>query len=137
MELSLKKYEHFIYDIINQYSHIEKSDLVVKQKGRLWAEVNGKIYFKNHINLEVREIVDFSVENFICRYGYAIRRGEKILYWYDSQEHPNDPKLESTHHHHKHIEPDIKHNRIPAPDISFNQPNLHFVIKEIINTMVN
>ena len=69
MEWSLKKYELFIYDIVNQYSLIEKSDLVVKQKDKFWAEVTGKIYFKSYITLEVREIVDFTVENFIRRYS--------------------------------------------------------------------
>lgn len=33
--------------------------------------------------------------------------------------------------HHKHIPPDIKHNRIPAPGLSFSQPNLPFIIAEI------
>jgi hypothetical protein len=27
--------------------------------------------------------------------------------------------------------PDLKHNRIPAPDLSFTQPNLPFLIAEI------
>jgi hypothetical protein len=27
--------------------------------------------------------------------------------------------------------PDIKHNRVPAPGISFEQPNLPFLIEEI------
>ena len=26
--------------------------------------------------------------------------------------------------HHKHVPPDLKHNRLPAPDISFPHPNL-------------
>jgi hypothetical protein len=29
------------------------------------------------------------------------------------------------------VHPDIKHNRIPAPDISFDQPNLPFLIQEV------
>ena len=33
--------------------------------------------------------------------------------------------------HHKHILPDIKHHRIPAPDMSFTQPNLPALIREI------
>ncbi len=33
--------------------------------------------------------------------------------------------------HHKHIPPDIKHHRIPAPGLSFQQPNLPFLIEEI------
>jgi len=49
----------------------------------------------------------------------------------NSWPHPNDPTLASTYPHHKHIPPDIKHNRIPAPGLSFTQPNLPFVIEEI------
>jgi len=30
------------------------------------------------------------------------------------------------HPHHKHISPDLKHHRIPAPNLSFAQPNLPF-----------
>ena len=53
------------------------------------------------------------------------------LYWYDSQPHPNDPALAGTDPHHKHIPPDIKHHRVPAPDLNFAEPNLHFLIREM------
>ncbi|HMT19779.1 MAG TPA: hypothetical protein PKE20_00795 [Promineifilum sp.] len=33
--------------------------------------------------------------------------------------------------HHKHIPPDLKHHRVLAPDMSFDQLNLPFVIEEI------
>ncbi len=48
-----------------------------------------------------------------------------------SQPHPNDPTLASTLPHHKHVPPDIKHHRIPAPGLSFTKPNLPFLIEEI------
>jgi hypothetical protein len=41
------------------------------------------------------------------------------------------PILASTHPHHKHIPPDLKRNRIPAPDMSFEEPNLPTLIEEI------
>ena len=31
----------------------------------------------------------------------------------------------------KHVPPDIKHHRIPAPDISFTRPNLPVLLQEI------
>lgn len=31
-----------------------------------------------------------------------------------------------------HIPPDIKHHRIPAPGLPFDQPNLTYLIEEII-----
>ena len=67
----------------------------------------------------------------ISRYGYEVWRGSEKLYWYDSQPHPGDPKLAATDPHHKHIPPDIKHNRIPALGFSFNEPNLPRLIEEI------
>lgn len=39
--------------------------------------------------------------------------------------------LTFAHPHHKHIPPDIKHHRIPAPEMSFTQPNLPVLIREI------
>jgi len=51
--------------------------------------------------------------------------------WYDAQPHIDDATLAITHPHHKHILPDIKHHRIPAPNMSFTQPNLPALIREI------
>ena len=56
---------------------------------------------------------------------------ELFLYTLTSQPHPNDPALQSTHPHHKHIPPDVKHNRTPAPEMSFTRPNLPVLIWEI------
>jgi hypothetical protein len=67
----------------------------------------------------------------IERYGYEVWLGSDKLYWYDSQPHPTDSALASTHPHHKHIPPDIKHHRIPALGLSFTAPNLPFLIAEI------
>jgi hypothetical protein len=49
----------------------------------------------------------------------------------DDFPHPNDPTLASTMPHHKHIPPDIKHHRIPAPSIGFDRPNLPLLLREI------
>jgi hypothetical protein len=64
-------------------------------------------------------------------YGYEIWRNVEKLYWYDSQPHPDEATLQSSHPHHKHIPPDIKHNRIPAPEMSFIEPNLPVLIAEV------
>jgi hypothetical protein len=67
----------------------------------------------------------------ILNYSYELyRAGEKIL-WYDHCEHPHIPELASTYPHHKHVLPDVKHNRIPAPAISFTHPNLPSLIAEV------
>ncbi len=72
-----------------------------------------------------------TLELLIEGYGYEVWRGSEKLYWYDSQPHPADASLASTDPHHKHIPPDIKHHRVPAPGLSFNRPNLPFLIEEI------
>jgi len=78
----------------------------------------------------MREEIDFEAE-LITTYGYEVYRGNERLYWYDDFPHPQDPELAATHPHHKHVPPGIKHNRIPAPGMSFSQPNLPLLIREI------
>jgi len=34
------------------------------------------------------------------------------------------------------VRPDIKHHRIPAPDLTFTAPNLPFLIEEIEQTLL-
>jgi hypothetical protein len=79
----------------------------------------------------MREELDFD-EQLITSYGYEVYRGAEKLYWYDDFPHPNDPTLASTHPHHKHVPPNIKRNRVPAPDISFTNPNIPQIIQEIV-----
>src|SRR4030043_408126 len=57
------------------------------------------------------------------------------LYWYDSQPHPDEHNLKSTYPHHKHVRPDMKHHRIPAPLVSFSSPNLSELVKEIAESL--
>ncbi len=49
------------------------------------------------------------------------------------QRHPSIrcSTLTVTDPHHKHIPPDIKHHRIPAPELSFTRPNLPVLIEEV------
>ena len=44
--------------------------------------------------------------------------------------YPDEPNLQSTYPHHKHIPPNIKHNRIPA-QTTFTKPNFDMLIREI------
>jgi Family of unknown function (DUF6516) len=78
----------------------------------------------------MREELDFDA-GLITSYGYVVYRGADRLFWYDDFPHPNDPNLASTFPHHKHVLPDIKHNRIPAAEMSFTRPNLPALIQEI------
>ena len=42
-----------------------------------------------------------------------------------------DPSLASTFPHHKHLPPDIRHHRVPAPELSFFTPNLPFLLRTL------
>jgi len=44
---------------------------------------------------------------------------------------PTSPPWPPTDPHHKHVPPDIKHRRIPAPELSFTRPNLPVLIEEV------
>ncbi len=92
----------------------------------------GTVTFAKDIRLEVAEVVDFDAGHLeIVQYGYVVRQGEERLYWYDSQPHPDDPSLAATDPHHKHVPPNIKHHRLPAPSLTFTRPNLPLLIAEI------
>jgi hypothetical protein len=79
--------------------------------------------------LEVWELVDFSTGR-IRSYSYEVYRGEKIC-WYDAWEHPEIPALASAFPHHRHILPNLRDHRIPAPGISFESPNLDVVLNDV------
>lgn len=98
----------------------------------------GILTFANELRLDVAELVDFdSGQIEILQYGYVVWQSGERLYWYDSQAHPHDPSLATTDPHHKHVPPNIKHHRIPAPELSFTEPNLPFLIREIEELLRN
>lgn len=127
---TLSDYERLVYTLPDRYPSIRHSTLVVARHGPAFAELTGAIEFEGGITLTVWEDLNFA-SGVIQGYSYAVSRGEERLYWYDPQPHPNDPTLASTSPHHKHIPPDIKHHRVPAPGISFEYPNLPGLIEEL------
>lgn len=127
---SLEEYELFLYSLTERFPLVESSTLVLVRVGRVTAYVKGEVRFPGNICLKVVEALDFQ-DGLIRDYSYEVRRGEERLWWYDPQPHPDDSTLARTHPHHKHIPPEIKHNRIPAPCLSFEEPNLPFLIEEI------
>lgn len=129
---SLRDYEESAYSLASRYSSIASSTLVIYRRGARIAVLKGEIRFHHGYRLVVHERLSLDTGAvLIDRYGYEVWRGQEKVYWYDPQPHPDIPELASTHPHHKHIPPDIKHHRIPAPGLSFNQPNLPFLIQEI------
>ncbi len=133
MPWSIEAYEEFVYQIHDLSTFVLYSTLVLKRREKLAAILVGEVAFANDLKLSVYERLNFSSpeSGFIWDYGYEIKVASAVQYWYDSQPHPNDPTLQITHPHHKHIPSDIKHHRIPAAGLSFHQPNLPFLIEEI------
>jgi len=130
---SISAYENHIYNLPNEYPHIEYSTLVLKRTGPNVGEVGGTVFFEKNIRLNVKELIDFR-RNRIKTYSYEIYVNRDKHYWYDDQPHPDDVSLQSTFPHHKHIHPDIKHHRISAAGIQFDQSNLPFLVQEILQT---
>ena len=126
---SLADYSRFIAEFLNRPA-VEHSTLSVWSDSPYTGIAEGDVFFTNGFRLRIREDLDFA-ESIIASYGYEVYQDGKRLYWYDDFPHPKDSKLASTHPHHKHIPPNIKRNRIPAPGISFNRCNLPVLIREI------
>lgn len=125
-------YELFLYSLLQQFDSIRRSTVTFVRLGASLARVTGELYFDNDIRIVVRERVLYHrLPVILDWYGYEVWQGQNKLYWYDPQPHPNDLGLQATHPHHKHVHPDIKHNRIPAPGMSFDRPNLPQLIKEV------
>lgn len=125
-------YELFTYTLTEQFLSVRGSTVTFVRLGATLARVSGELRFDHNIRLVVRErILYHRLPAVIDWYGYEVWQGEQKLYWYDPQPHPDDPVLAGSQPHHKHISPNIKHNRVPAPEMSFSQPNLPVLIQEI------
>lgn len=134
---TLAEYEAHVYSLADSYPAILRAALIVIPRGRGVAEVSGDIEFEGGVRLGVREYLRFDLQPpRLLQYSYEVWRGSEKLYWYDSQPHPGDSALATTHPHHKHVPPDIKHNRLPAPDLSFTEPNLPFLVEEITRDLL-
>lgn len=129
---TIEDYELFIYGLAEKYPAIHRSTVVLVRRGATLAKVAGELTFAHGFRLVVRERLTYDrLPALIDSYGYEIWQNEEKLCWYDSQPHPDDPTLQSTHPHHKHVPPDIKRNRVPAENMSFTRPNLSELVTEI------
>lgn len=127
---SFSAYCILLADLPNQFPSIQSSTLAAYTIGPFAAEAEGVLTFEGDYVLNVWELLDLSSRTFRS-YSYELDRAGERIWWYDPTEHPVDLSLASTNPHHKHVPPDIKHHRVPAPDLSFTHPNLPFLIKEI------
>lgn len=129
---TLEDYELFLYTLPESFKSVRHSTVTLVRRGASLARVSGEIHFDHGFRLVVIErIVADRTPAVIEAYGYEIWQGSEKLLWYDCQPHPDDPALQATHPHHKHVPPDIKRHRLPAPNMSFDRPNLPAVIGEV------
>lgn len=136
MALDLFSYGAQIYSLQERFPSIQRSTLVLATVSPTLAQLEGQITFAGDVILDVWEFLDFD-SGAIRNYSYEIYIAGEQIAWYDPFEHLHIPELASTHPHHKHVQPDIKHHRIPAPGISFFEPNLPFLIAEIERTLLS
>jgi len=108
-------YELFLYTLTERFPSVRRSTLALVRRGASLARVAGELYFDDGFRLMVRERLLFDrLPLTLDWYSYEAWQGEAKLYWYDPQPHPDNPFLQSTHPHHQHVPPNLKHNRIPA-----------------------
>jgi hypothetical protein len=125
-------YERFIYEMKERFPSLRHSALTFVRRGSSLARVAGELHFDRDVRLVVRERIVYDRQPAVIdSYGYEVWKGSEKLYWYDSQPHPDEQNLKSSYPHHKHVPPDMKHHRIPAPLMSFSSPNLPELIREI------
>ncbi|MBI5653470.1 MAG: hypothetical protein HZC40_23940 [Chloroflexi bacterium] len=123
-------YTQFVFELITNRASIDHHSLVVFTISPTVAIVRGEIVFRAGHTLRVFEQIDF-LHHRIIKYSYEVEHNGERLWWYDMMPHPDVAELQSTHPHHKHLPPDIKHHRIPAPGLSFDKPNLNYLVIEI------
>lgn len=139
--LTRAEYEQLIYSLPHQSPEVASSNLRLYSKSSDTAVVRGSVRFQNGLELRLFEVLDF-VAGCISDYSYTVFLGEERVRWYDPQPHPEVVELQRTFPHHRHEPPDttvleekrtgIKHNRKPAPGISFTAPNLATLITDCI-----
>lgn len=126
---SLADYSRFVAETLDHPS-------VLRSTVRVWSDspwtgiAEGEVFCNQGVRLRMREELDFA-SGLITAYGYEFYRHNERLFWYDDFPHPNDLRLASSFPHHKHIPPDMRHNRIPAPEIRFDAPNLSLLLKSL------
>lgn len=126
---SLEAYSQYVARQVERAT-VERSTVTVWSASPYTGVAEGEVFFVGGFHLRMREELDFD-EGLITAYGYEVYRGTEKLHWYDDFPHPSDPKLAATFPHHKHVPPNIKRHRIPAPGISFTKPNLAQIVREI------
>jgi hypothetical protein len=126
------EYEALVYALIADFPDvIVSSTLRIYSTAAMTSNVEGQIQFANGLILDVQEVIDFRNAR-IMDYSYDVSFHDEKLRWYDPQPHPEIESLQSTFPHHRHEPPNIKQNRLPAPGILFDAPNLETLIRDCV-----
>jgi|SRR3990172_3105804 len=128
-DFSRADYETLLYTLTERYPGVSGSTVRLYTNSATTALVRGSVHFRNGLELHIFEYLDLT-DGEIFDYSYTVLRGDEKIRWYDPQPHPEDPDLASNFPHHRHEPPDIKHNRKPAPGITFHAPNLPTLIAD-------
>ncbi|MCK8600487.1 toxin-antitoxin system TumE family protein [Desulfoferrobacter suflitae] len=128
---SRQEYESLLYSLVERHPEVSASTLRLYSSSPTTALVRGSVHFHSGIELRVFEYLDLT-DGEIFDYSYSVFRGEERVCWYDPQPHAENPVLAPTFPHHRHEPPHIKHNRRPAPGITFQAPNLPTLIADCI-----
>ena len=127
---SYEEYARLIYSLLADRPTVQSHTLAVYTVSRGIGITRGQVISSSGHMLRVFEQVDF-ITHRILKYFYEVTYRGELLWWYDSMPHPDVPELQATYPHHKHVPPDIKHHRIPAPGLSFVAPNLPHLVDEV------
>ncbi len=130
MLLSRAEYERFIYSITKTFPIVDKSTLHFFSTSAAAGMLKGTIWFRNGLRLKVVEVIDFAVRE-ILDYSYTVYQGQRKKVKKNTQTHHEKPNRTKTKQHNKHVLPNIRKNRKPAPGINFAHLNLPTLIEEI------
>jgi len=127
---SIEAYSQAVYTLLDHSATVRRHTIRIYSRGAWIGVLEGQIEFDQGLVLRVFERLDFARQR-IMVYSYEVWQGQQQLCWYDPQEHPADASLASSFPHHQHVSPDIKHHRIPAPELSFTRYNLPMLIEQV------
>lgn len=133
---AFERYSAFVYTLAERHTFVTGSTLSLARIGATLAKLEGRIECRGGLRVEVWELIDFASQR-IRHYSYEVYQGGEKMRWYDHWEHPEKPELASTFPHHKHVPPDLRENRQPAPGLSFDAPNLPVVLEEVWHECTN
>jgi len=127
---SLDRYSRFVAELFDRRDVLH-STLKIWSDSPYTGIAEGEVVFPDGVKRRVREEIDFDVAR-ITSYGYEVYLSGEKLYWYDDFPHPEDSSLAATFPHHKHVPPEIKRHRVPAPGMSITRPNFPLLVEEIV-----